>query len=51
MQITILEDKYLQAGKHNYSINSDKLNLSSGVYFYVMNIGSEVITKEIVKIE
>jgi hypothetical protein len=51
MKVAILEDKYLQSGKHNYSIKSDKLNLSAGVYFYVVNIGDEVITKEIVKID
>jgi hypothetical protein len=47
-EITQLENKYLSSGKHQKTINADEFNLSSGLYFYRIQIGEEIITKEII---
>ena len=44
--VQILVDKNLQAGRHNYSFNGSQL--ASGVYFYRLEFGGNIITNKMI---
>ena len=47
-KITTLIDKTIPAGKHEIKFDASKYNLSSGVYFYQIKVGTFITTQKMV---
>ena len=47
-QIATIVDRYQEPGSYFFSINSEELNLSNGVYFYRLNTGNITETKAMI---
>ena len=43
---TIVDNSYMSKGEHEYNVNMD--NFASGIYFYTLRQGSNIITKKMV---
>ncbi len=43
---SIVSNAYMSKGDHNYEVNMD--NFASGVYFYTLRQGSNILTKKMV---
>ncbi len=43
---TIVDNSYMSKGEHNYIVNMD--NFASGIYFYTLQQGGNIITKKMV---